>query len=187
MNTVIKSVISCLVIGGLTAGLYATRNANTAAATSRIFVASMLNPSDALSSPRTYNQTLVETIDQENLVKGLQQLDFPVNNVSFDVLPDSFHIQVTTTLSEAVTDQTNRSLADSITLTLQEASSALTGTLFAQNTPKPVAVTALTKTLPTEASIQQSPTAATVYGAIAGALLGWFIGLTLSDLKRRSR
>lgn len=186
MKTVINSVLICLIIGGLAAGLYATRNANTAAATSRLLVASMINPSDAISSPRTYNQTLVETIDTDNLVTSLQMLDFPVTSIAFDVLPDSFHIQVTVTLSKAIDDETNTSLANSITLTLDNASSDLAEALFAQNTPRPVAVIDLTKVLPAEASIQQSPLAAALYGAIAGALFGWFVGLTIADRRKSS-
>lgn len=184
-STITVSVVGCLLVGGILAGVYASKNASSAAATSRALIVSMINPSDAISSPRTYNQTLVETINTAELVDYLQQLKLPVSGVTFDVLPDSFHIQTTATLSEASDEKTNTAVATAITATLASASEKLTTTVFIKNVPQPTAVVTLTKVLPQELSIQQSPAGAAVYGAIAGAIFGWFVGLTLADQKRR--
>lgn len=180
------SIVVFLILGGLFAGLYASRNASSAAATSRSLIASMINPSDTIDSPRTYNQTLVETIDTAALAAALQQAGMPVTAVTFDVLPDSFHIQATAALSEAADGAINSKVATAIASALSTASTKLVHELFAQNTPEPVAAVALTKVLPLEAAIQQSPVAAMLYGAIAGALFGWFIGLTITDRLRAS-
>ena len=177
------SIICCALIGALGAGMYAARNASSAAATSRSLIASMINPSDAISSPRTYNQTLVETINTTTLVANLQSQNLPVTGVTFDVLPDSYHIQATATLSDNTGSADTDAVATAITGAVSAASATLSSQLFTDNIPIPTTHVVLTKVLPSEPSIQQNPTAATGYGAVVGALFGWFLGLTLIDRK----
>lgn len=184
-SSLLYTIIVFGLIGAVGAHAYASRNATAAATTSRALIASMVNPSNTLSSPRTYNQTLVESIDTAALTTTLHNTGLPVSGITFDVLPDSFHIQATATLTNTVNDSTNTTVAAAITTAVHDASAKLARSLFTDTTPEPVATVVLTRVLPLEAAIQQSPTAATLYGVIAGALFGWFIGLTLADQKRR--
>lgn len=178
-STIIWSTVIVAVIGAAGAGILASKRQSTVTETQKDYLASMVVPANLLTSPRTYNQTLAESIDTATLTDSLTKQGLPVTAVKFDVLPDSFNLQTTTSVTRALSDQDATALAADLTAYVQTQSSALTKGLLADSTAQAKVVH--TKTLPAEASLNQRPATAIFFGALAGALLGLFIGLALTD------
>jgi len=170
-------IIVLAIVGTLLAGWYAQNNRVSGSHTYQALFASMVNPPETLTSPRTYNQTLVETAD----LTDFQQLATNagaagVNQVKYDILPDSFHIQVSITYAGDLTDEAKTQLQTTMNDYLQERSDTLSNNLFApETTIRPQIV--FTKELPTQTNLGGNPLVAALYGLIAGALFGWFISL----------
>jgi len=171
------------IIGALATGLLAQSRKTTVTQTYKGLFASMVNPSESLSSPRTYNQTLVETIDQADFIKSLNEAGVAeASSVQFDILPDSFHIQTTVGLAQAINSDDELKISTETANYLLKKSDELANNLFTDGTQQ-VAVTH-TRVLPTVTILEQNPISAGWYGLIAGALFGWFIGLAFKDNKK---
>lgn len=170
-----------LIIGAVLAGVFATNNQTNSKNSFQILSASMIEPTPAAVAPRTYNQTLVESIDTSSWQTSIEQAGYPVPTaIHFDILPDSFNIQTTINFSESIDDTQKTGLPILITNLITIDSEKLTTALFDEVTPKVVTV----KTIGESTVIQQSPVAASLYGAIAGALFGLFLGLALTGSKK---
>ncbi len=171
------------VIGALTTGLMAQSRQATVTQTYKGLFASMVNPSESLASPRTYNQTLVESITKTDFIKTLNEEGVTAaQSVQFDILPDSFHIQVTIGLANAISEEDEALISEQTEIYLAAASDELASNLFSGGAQETSVVN--TKVLPAETVLEQNPVSAGLYGLIAGALFGWFIGLALADNKK---
>lgn len=171
-------IIACAVLGAVAAALLATRRADSAAVTRQFLLASMVNPPNTLESPRTYNQTLVESVDTDQLIAALNDDGYPVVGLRFDVLPDSYHIQVASSLTTALSDALAARLGQALAAKVSLQSAGLAATLF-EATPAPAVRVTLTKALPESEAVTQNPTVTGLFGALAGALVGLFIALSL--------
>lgn len=171
-------VLIFALLGAGLAGWYAQRNRTADGHTYQALYASMVNPPETLTSPRTYNQTLVETTDPAVLANLAQANGVSgINGVRYDVLPDSYHIQVTVNVSGAITEATKTALRQTVNDYLVERTDTLATALFApETTIRPQVV--FTKELPVQTNLGGNPTVAMLYGLVAGALFGWFIGLS---------
>lgn len=173
--------VSFLVVGAILAGWFAINNQNQSNNSFQILTASMIEPTPSAVAPRTYNQTLVESVNTTNWQEEIAQAGYPTPTaVRFDVLPDSFNIQTTLSFGESLSETQKSSLPTEIVRLLTTDSANLSLALFNDVTPKIVPV----KTIGESTVIQQNPVAATIYGAIAGALFGLFLGLALTGSKK---
>jgi len=171
-------IIGFALLGAAGAAALATTRGSAAAVTRQFYLASMINPPRTLDSPRTYNQTLAESIDLATLATDLSDLGYPVSTVRLDILPDSYHIQATTTLTEEVVDTTAERLGQSLATAIGRQSAGLAAELL-DGSPTPQARVVLTKTLPPTTTVTQNPAVTGLFGALAGALVGLFIALSL--------
>ena len=171
-------IIGCALLGAAGSSIIAARRGQTASVTQRFLLASMVNPPSTFTSPRTYNQTLVETVDSTTLAGSLTDSGYSTSSVTFDVLPDSFHIQATVSLVEQLDDAATNRLGEALATELARRSAALSSEIISTPVPATVRVV-LTRTLPMESAVTQDPVATGLFGALAGALVGLFIGLSL--------
>lgn len=176
-----KNILMVLVFGLLGAGLagwYANKNMVADSQTYQSLFASMVNPPETLTSPRTYNQTLVETTEPEVFAQLAEQAGVSnITGIRYDILPDSFHIQVTVNVDGTITEENKTALRSTIESYLTEKSTDLAVKLFAPETAI-VTQVVFTKELPTQTNLGGNPWVAALYGLTAGALFGWFLGLS---------
>jgi hypothetical protein len=171
-------IIGFALLGAIGAALIAAQRSNSAAATRQFYLASMVNPPRTLESPRTYNQTLAESINLTTLASDLTDIGYPVTAVRLDILPDSYHIQATTSLGEELDDTTATRLGQALATQIGRQSAGLAAELL-DSSPVPNARVVLTKTLPSASAVTQNPLVTGFFGALAGALVGLFVALSL--------
>lgn len=171
-------IIGCAILGSAGAALLAARRGADASATRQYYLASMINPPRTLESPRTYNQTLSESVDLTKLATDLTDQGYPVSSVRLDVLADSYNIQATATLSSTLTDTRAEQLGQALANNLDRQSAGLASQLL-ESIPNPTASVVLTKVLPEESTVTTSPAVTGLFGSFAGALVGLFIALSL--------
>ena len=185
-------ILGCAVLGAAGAALIAARRGADVSATRQYYLASMINPARSLESPRTYNQTLSESIDLSALAADLASMNYPVNSIQLDVLPDSYHIQATVgltneaTASSGWTDTQAERLGQAIANSVGRQSASLASQLL-EGSPTPTARVILTKMLPATTTATQDPVVTGLFGALAGALVGLFIGLSLPTKPTKSK
>lgn len=176
-------IIGFALLGAAGSALLAARRGDDASVNRQFYLASMINPPRTLESPRTYNQTLAESINVETLTTDLNDLGYPVTSVRFDILPDSYHIQATVSISldainSGFSEDGVKRLGQALASQVGRQSAGLAAELL-DGSPAPTARVILTKTLPEASAAGQDPLLTGLFGALAGALVGLFIALSL--------
>lgn len=171
-------IVGCAVLGAAGAAILAQQRSDVATISRQYLIALMVNPPRTQDNPRYFNQTVIETIDTAELAADLTDVGYGVKTIQLAALAESYHIQATVGLAADLTDAQTRQLGEEITTQIGRQSSALAGDLL-QSTPAPTVSALLTRSLPQTNIVIQDPAVTGAFGALAGALIGLFIALSL--------